>query len=440
ARLDTALSLSLIRFINDIHYGRVKPRQLNYPSPFGSKQSLDAASLIKQSLDNQALAQVPEIAAPQFKQYRQLKQVLAQYRQALPRADFQPLIFEKSLRPGDRHPQTSLLRDRLIAAGALPAQQPEQVANEENLYSETLQEGVKAFQRQNGLQADGVIGTETAARLNQSPEQKILQIELAMERLRWLPEDLSGPLIIVNIPAYELWAFDRLDDSQPLNMKVIVGKALKNQTPVLFEEMKYLEFKPYWNIPRNIMNEEILPRLTNDWGYLESQNMELVGNSESWEDIFDDIRRGKIRARQRPGKKNPLGKVKFIFPNQADVYLHDTSTPGLFNRSRRDFSHGCVRVEAAEKLAEFVLNHQPESGWDLSAIQKAMQASQTRRVTLTKAIPVLFYYATAFVDHNDNIHFYPDIYEQDAALKKALGIWPMPANNGVLTARSSGSS
>jgi len=160
-------------------------------------------------------------------------------------------------------------------------------------------------------------------------------------------------------------------------------------------------------------------------------------NSGSWDSVFDDIRHGRVRARQRPGKRNPLGKVKFIFPNKEDVYLHDTSTHNLFSRSRRDFSHGCVRVAEAEKLAEFVLNNQPESTWDTTAIQEAMSGTKTRRITLKKPIPVLFFYATSFVDHNNQIQFYRDIYEQDVALEKALGKFTGVETNNLLTAKTS---
>ncbi len=432
AKFDTALSISLLRFINDLHGGRANPQQFDYPNEFGTQKNLDTVLLIKQSIDRQMLKQIPETAAPHFEQYRKLKKALSQYRNQPQESHFQPLVFEKALRPGDPHPQLAELRQRLIDLGVLgkSTEMPPDMH-----YSETLMEAIKEFQRSNGLQADGIIGSQTAALLNQSVDQKIRQIELAMERLRWLPENLNGPLIIVNIPAYQLWAFDTVDAPESLNMKVIVGKASKNQTPVLLEEMKYVEFMPYWNIPSNIMNEEILPKLYNDWGYLESQDIELVQlykeNASSWDSIFDDIANGRVRARQRPGKKNPLGKVKFIFPNKSDVYLHDTSTPGLFSRSRRDFSHGCVRVEQAERLAEFVLGHQPNSEWDLERIQEAMAGPNTRRVPLKKAIQVLFFYTTVFIDHDDRIHFYPDIYNQNAALEDALGKLPFLENNGV---------
>jgi murein L,D-transpeptidase YcbB/YkuD len=317
AKFDTALSIALLRFVNDLHHGRVNPQQLNYPSPFGSKQFSEAVTRIKQAIEQHSLAQLPDAVQPQYKQYRQLKQILANYLKAPKDDDFQPLIFEKALRPGERHPQLEELQQRLIALGAMPAETADSPAKK--FYSNELQAGVKEFQRQNNLQADGIIGKDTAVKLNQSLKQKILQIELAMERLRWLPDDIPGPMIIVNIPAFQLWAFNSVNDADILNMKVIVGKAEKNQTPMLLEEMKYLEFMPYWNIPSSIMKKEILPKMYNNLGYLQSQNIELVQlyskQDSGWYSVFDDIKNGRVRARQRPGKKNPLGKVKFIFPN-----------------------------------------------------------------------------------------------------------------------------
>ncbi|PPD34804.1 MAG: hypothetical protein CTY19_04120 [Methylomonas sp.] len=440
AQLDTALSIALVRFLNDLHAGRVNPQQLNYPAPFGYKTKLDIVGLIMDALDKNSLTALPERIQPKVKQYQQLKQVLASYRQTPQEANFQPLIIDGALRPGQHHPQLADLQQRLIALGALPEDVKAKPVSDN--YDIELQAGVKKFQQEIGLKADGVIGKETATKLNESLDQKILRIELAMERLRWLPDDIEGPLIIVNIPAFQLWAFNSMDDTETLNMRVIVGKALQNQTPVLFEQMEYLEFMPYWNIPRSIMDKEILPKLYNDFSYLQSQNMELVNRSapdnlEALEGFLDDIRRGRVRARQRPGSGNPLGKVKFIFPNKEDVYLHDTSNHNLFNRSRRDFSHGCVRVAEAEKLAEFVLNNQPESAWDLQAIQEAMSGSKTRRVTLKKPIPVLFLYATSFVDHTNKVHFYNDIYQQDAALEKALGKITATNDQTLLSAKTS---
>jgi murein L,D-transpeptidase YcbB/YkuD len=183
---------------------------------------------------------------------------------------------------------------------------------------------------------------------------------------------------------------------------------------VLWEEMKYLEFMPYWNIPSTIFKKEILPKAANNQGYLASQDIELVKHQNSEEQGGGSY----LRARQRPGKKNPLGRVKFVFPNTADVYLHDTPGHAAFNRPRRDLSHGCVRVSEPEQLAQFVLGDQ--QGWDKETIKQAMSAPKTRHVSLKRAVPVLFYYATTFVDHENQLRFYPDVYGQDEQLKKAL--------------------
>jgi len=438
AEFDTAFSIAFLRYANDLHFGRVSPQQLDYPQTFGKNRTLDIPALLAQALEHQTLNKLPDQLRPKFKQYRQLQNVLAAYRKLPKEANREALLFNASLHPFETHPQMPLLRQRLIQAGAMS---PQSLA-EDTIYSEALQQGVKNFQLQNGLLADGIIGTETAAKLNETLQQKILQIELALERLRWLPDDIDGPLIIVNIPAFQLWAFNDYDDSEPLNLKVIVGKALQNPTPVLFEKMRYLEFMPYWNIPQSILDKEILPKLYEDIGYLESQDIELVERNESdadsWDSVFEDLKSGRVRVRQRPGKNNPLGKVKFVFPNKEDVYLHDTSSPRLFERSRRDFSHGCVRVAQADKLAEFVLKNQPDSDWNNENILQAMSDSKTRRVSLKNPIPVLFIYSTSFVDQQGQVHFYRDIYQQDQLLLKALDKNLDQSGQNILSVKSQG--
>jgi murein L,D-transpeptidase YcbB/YkuD len=227
----------------------------------------------------------------------------------------------------------------------------------------------------------------------------------------------------VNIPAFQLWAINSPDDANALNMKVVVGKAEANQTPLLAHDMRYLEFMPYWNIPKNIMNKEVLPKMRNAQGYLSEQNIELIDKnanfySEDPEAIIDSIKNDRVRARQLPGKKNPLGKVKFIFPNTHDVYLHDSPFRWAFTQDRRDFSHGCVRVEDAQKLAEFVLGHQ--QGWDKNSIEQAMANPKTQRVSLINSIPVLFLYNTVYAGQDKKLQFYPDIYGYDAPLQEAF--------------------
>lgn len=423
ASYDLALSISMLRFLHDLHMGRIDPHSFKYPAEFGSKPATDFATVLKRHIDQQNITELPQELAPKIKQYQQLKQALAFYRQQTGSTPRSKLQFAKSLRPGESDPQISELRQRLRDLGELTPEQIAVTGDAENVYDEVTVAAVIHLQQQQGLHADGVIGKQTQALLNLTPAEKIALIELAMERIRWLPETPEGPLIIVNIPAFQLWAFNSLNDQNVLNMKVIVGKSEKNQTPVLLEEMKYLEFMPYWNIPKSIMDNEILPKLQTNNDFLNTQDIELVDRSadddpEDADNIIDDIKHGRLRARQLPGGKNPLGRVKFIFPNKADVYLHDTPSHGAFNRDRRDLSHGCVRVAEAEKLAEFVLGKQ--EGWDKLAIQKAMQGPKTKRVSLKKSIPVLFFYSTAFADQDNKLHFYPDIYGYDQQLQNIL--------------------
>ncbi|OQW79536.1 MAG: hypothetical protein BVN35_01445 [Proteobacteria bacterium ST_bin11] len=437
---DVALSIALLHFARDLNVGRVDPRDFNYPLQFAAKSSTDFAVLINQSIQQKTLDELPAQLAPKFKQYQQLKTLLASYRQQNADVQVPKLLFVKSFRPGEQDAQLPELRRRLLELGELKADEISVAGSPEALYDPASVEAVKRLQQRQGLKADGVIGKQTLALLNQTTADKIAMLELAMERWRWMPALPEGPRIFVNIPAFQLWAFTSADDQQPLTMKVIVGKAETTQTPVLWEEMKYLEFMPYWNIPKSIMDKEMLPKLLSDDGFLANQDIELVGRyaeddeEGNQDNIVDEIKSGRVRARQRPGSSNPLGRVKFIFPNKADVYLHDTPGKAAFSRDRRDLSHGCVRVAEAEKLAKFVLGDQGD--WDQQAIQQAMAGPKTQRVSLKKSISVLFFYTTAFVDSDDKPRFYPDIYGQDELLQAALSKASEPSAKPQLVSKT----
>lgn len=407
---DLALTISLIRFLHDLRHGQVEARDVQYPLHVTPKPTLDINVLLKQHAASETLPELVDLFEPKAKQYLQLKQILQRLAPLRNQANLDEFKPGKVLHPGDKHPQIAALRQHLKAMKLLD----DNSDASGKIYDAPLVAAIKQLQQQQGLKTDGVIGASTAALFNQATGEKISQIELAMERARWIPESSDGPMIVVNIPAFELWAFNSLDDPNPLNMKVIVGKAPDKQTPLLWEEMKYLEFMPYWNIPKSIYEKEILPKVANNQGYLASQEIELVRHQNSEERGGGSY----LRARQRPGKKNPLGRVKFVFPNTADVYLHDTPSRAAFNRPRRDLSHGCVRVAEPEQLAEFVLSNQGD--WNKETIKQAMSTPKTRHVTLKRTVPVLFYYATTFVDHTNQLRFYPDVYGQDEQLKKAL--------------------
>jgi murein L,D-transpeptidase YcbB/YkuD len=256
----------------------------------------------------------------------------------------------------------------------------------------------------------------------------VRQIELALERLRWLPHLGDQRLIALNIPMFRLWAWDTIPRSGvPLfGMDVIVGRALRTQTPVFGEQMREVIFRPYWNVPRSILRNEVLPRIARDPEYLRREDMEIVrgeGDDASHVDFspeaLEELRRGRLRVRQRPGPKNALGLIKFVFPNREDVYMHGTPAQALFARSRRDFSHGCVRVADPVALAEWVLQDRPE--WTRDRILAATMGSQTIHVKVPRPIQVLLFYTTAAVMPEDGtIHFPEDIYRHDLRLDRAI--------------------
>jgi murein L,D-transpeptidase YcbB/YkuD len=239
---------------------------------------------------------------------------------------------------------------------------------------------------------------------------RVRQIELALERLRWLPHLGDERFVAVNIPMFHLWAFDALrpDGKASFQTRVIVGRALNTRTPVFVEQMEEVIFRPYWNVPPSIIRNEILPALARHPGYLRAHNMEVVSAPGA-----------PLRVRQRPGPSNALGLVKFVFPNDDNVYMHATPAPALFGRPRRDLSHGCVRVEDPVGLAEWVLGDQPD--WTRERILAAMNGPASSRVELPRPIRVILFYLTAVVTPEDGvIHFAEDIYGHDARLHQAL--------------------
>jgi murein L,D-transpeptidase YcbB/YkuD len=256
---------------------------------------------------------------------------------------------------------------------------------------------------------------------------RVRQLELTLERLRWLPDFSNGPIVAVNLPAFRLWAINNGDTNgpPPLEMRVIVGTAVKTQTPLFIGSLRYLEFNPYWNVPKSIEKGELVPKIARDGNYLVKNDMELValaGGAEPTQHVNEqtlaDLRAGKYRIRQRPGASNALGAVKFAMPNPDNIYLHSTSARELFKRTRRDLSHGCIRVEKPQELAEFVLAGKPE--WTAEQIAAAMEPGPAKTVSLKAPIPVVLFYATAVSGKDGHVIFSPDVYKRDPALEKML--------------------
>jgi murein L,D-transpeptidase YcbB/YkuD len=312
-----------------------------------------------------------------------------------------------------------LLARRLEAVGDLPAGTavPER-------FEGALVTALQAFQERHGLAPDGVLGRTTLQQLNVPPAARARQIELALERLRWTPF-MQGPrMIVVNVPEFVLRAYEvqggRVDVQ--LTMKVIVGKAMDTRTPLFDEDMRSIEFSPYWNVPPSIARQDILPRLRRDPAYFERQGFEFVTAGGQVvttlsEAHLDAVLHGGWRIRQRPGVQNALGDIKFVFPNRTNIYLHHTPAPQLFERDRRDFSHGCIRVQAPVALAQFVLRDEP--AWTEERIRQAMEQGVSSTLRLKQPLPVLIAYSTVIVK-GGRVFFYPDLYGHDRLLDNAL--------------------
>lgn len=416
---------AFLRYLDHLHFGRVRPRDLGFgvPGAPGDAGAVDVA--LAAAVAGGRLQGAMQVLAPALAQYQQLREALARYRALASGPAWPPLLaVAKKIEPGQPYGGTAALRERLVALGDLAAD----AVVSPTYFDGALVEALRRFQARHGLEADGVIGRSTWGALNATPAQRVRQIELAMERLRWLPQRSGRPVIAINIPMFRLWAWDALaaESTPALSMEVIVGRAVRTQTPVFADEMTHLIFRPYWNVPRSILRNEVLPAAVRDPGYLARHDMEIVSGPgddanpvAATPENLEAARAGALRIRQRPGPKNSLGLVKFIFPNDDNVYLHGTPARELFNRSRRDFSHGCVRVQNPPALTQWLLKDQP--AWNAERIAAAMEGAKSQQVNLSAPVPVLLYYLTAAVSPDDGLlHFADDIYGHDAALDRAL--------------------
>ncbi len=355
-------------------------------------------------------------------EYRQTLSALERYRILASEDDGEILpATKKPVEPGDHYGGVPRLVRLLTRIGDLPT---ESRPADSDLYDPVLVAAVKRFQTRHGLEPDGRLGKGTLAQLNTPLSFRVRQLELALERWRRLPYDPSRPAIVLNLPEFRLRAFEA--GHQPaLEMKIVIGQAHKLETPLLSSELHTVLFRPYWNVPFSIQRKELLPHIKRDPSYISKNDFELVtpkGVVMTQDAVSDtmlaQLRSGQLRLRQRRGPKNSLGLIKFVFPNEYDVYMHDTPAKSLFARARRDFSHGCIRLEKAEDLAKWVLRE--ESGWRMDRIVAAMLGTESVSVKLKHPIPVMTIYVTAVVAENGEVHFFDDIYGEDAAFEKEL--------------------
>jgi murein L,D-transpeptidase YcbB/YkuD len=425
-RVDRALTAAFLQFLSDVRFGRVPPQQV---APHYRAPAKDAAFVgeLRDAVARDRVTAMIDAAEPQLEVYGRLKRLLAHYRALArePPAALPPLgAGQRKIAVGDAYAALPALTAVLARLGDLP---PDAASSADDRYSAAVADAVRRFQARHGLQPDGILGRETLAALNVPLSERVTQIALSLERLRWLPAFAGGPLVAINIPSFELWAFA---DASPghraaLSMPIVVGRALRTETPVFIGAMRFVEFSPYWNVPPSILRNELLPRLARDPSYAAREDMEVVSTSGAQRvyatvDVaaIAALRAGEARLRQRPGTKNALGGVKFVLPNTMDIYLHATPARELFERTRRDFSHGCIRLRDPQELAQFVLQGRPE--WTPDAIAAAMGSGVNRIVPLARPVPVVVFYTTAIVDRAGRALFFADIYGHDRKLQDAL--------------------
>jgi murein L,D-transpeptidase YcbB/YkuD len=417
-----------MRYISDLHIGRVNPSHFKYGIDIEQKKYDLPQFLTTEVIHAPDVASVLAEVEPHYAGYRRTEAALQIYEQLAAKGDG-PAVpdVQKTVAPGQPYIGSQELEWRLRFLGDLAQDVPENP--EGQTYDPALENAVKQFQTRHGLAADGKLGKETIRQLNVTMAQRVVQLEDALERWRWLPEKFPQPPIVVNIPEFVLRVFTA-DQTVALSMNVVVGKAVRTQTPVFAEDMKYIVFRPYWNVPPSIVRGEIIPSILKDRAYIGNKGFEVTDNSGKVitsgtvsDDALAQLRAGKLMVRQKPGPTNALGLVKFIFPNQNNVYLHSTPAPQLFSQTRRDFSHGCVRVQKPAELAAYLLRNQPP--WTPEKVQAAMNSGpDNQQVNLAIPVPVLILYVTAVVEPDNSVHFFDDIYGHDNALNAVLAKGP----------------
>jgi murein L,D-transpeptidase YcbB/YkuD len=390
ADADVMLSVIFTTYGEDMLTGQLDPKTLGqawHINPLEDK--VDSALTLSIREDDFAAALVR--MRPQDPGYDSLRTQLALYRDIVTRGGWPTIPEGKQLRRGDKDSPARIaaLRGRLAAEGYVSA---DSVASP-GVYDRVLAGAVAEYQARHSIGVDSLLGGETLESLNLPADFRLAQIAANLERYRWLPRSLGDRYVLVNVPQFYLRAYD--SGQKSLEMKVIVGQEYEDKaTPVFSDSMEYVVFRPYWNVTPNIAEKEIFPKGPE---YLAANDME----------IYND--HGRRAVRQRPGPKNALGYVKFLFPNDYNIYLHDTPNHNLFEKDVRAFSHGCIRVEKPDELAEWVL------GWDAGRVEAAMHGSDNHQVTLPKKIPVYIVYFTAFVQ-DGHLQFGNDLYDRDSKL------------------------
>jgi murein L,D-transpeptidase YcbB/YkuD len=426
AQFDVAMTIAVMRYISDLHIGRVNPTHFNFDINVDTKKYDLAEFVSDQSVDAEDVPKLIASVEPNSAQYRATEAALGHYLDLAKQEYASPTLSQpladvaKPLALGQPYPGAQALLARLQLEGDSPANEAAATT-----YDQPLSDAVKSYQHRHGLPEDGKLTPQTIKSINVPLSSRVVQLQDSLERWRWLPDQYLNAQLIVNLPEFVLHTYDA-DHKPEFTMKVVVGKVVgEHQTPVFAHMMKYLIFRPYWNVPTDIARKELVPHMESNKGYLAAKNFEVTDSKGTILTGYtaQQVAHGGVMVREKPGPKNSLGLVKFMFPNQYDIYLHSTPAPELFNRSRRDFSHGCVRVQEPDKLAAWVLSGQKDGNddWTLEKVQQAMNSGpDNHQVNLKTPIPIVIFYVTGFVEDDGHTHFFDDIYGYDAQLQAVL--------------------
>lgn len=432
-KIDLGLTGSYFNYASDFYRGRVNPEDANSVSWDVKKNKIKLHKAL------QTILKERESTYPYYEfealhaGYVNLRNALAKYREIEAKGGWPKVELgnRKSLAKGDTAAAVITLRKRLN-----PGQPVNEADKNMRLFDDALENQVKKFQMLHGLAEDGKVGGNTLKQLNIPIEDRIEQIMINMERWRWIPKrmvpkSLDQKYVWVNIPEYKLYIYEDPDNDpeaerkyqEVMNMRVIVGKTM-NSTPIFSDKLEFVVMAPYWNVPNSIVEKEIKPAILRNPGYLDSQDMEVVTKEKNpkqidpysidWANVTE--KNFPYMVRQRPGPKNSLGSIKFLFPNEYNVYLHDTPADALFSQNQRNFSHGCVRLEKPIELAKYMLADMPE--WNESRIRETINGGEEKWVTLPKRVQVYIVYFTSWADDQGNVHFRDDLYGHDKKLEQ----------------------